>query len=642
MINIFKYRKNQLFWLTAAGFSFFSSIGGVVYYFSGLSWPLIILSYLSIIISIFFLKKKSSRDFPEEINGKQENEKIIKIILSGLYICLTAVAVFFLYNAKAEGALLSPWDIVSKNFFIVYFLATFSLAYLLSKIESRFYFYALSFVHFLLSISVAAIVYPLAYGFDPFIHGATIDLIIKNGEALPKQPYYAGYYSLISLLNAGWRVNAAWLNHWLTLILAAGFLPLAVFQSFNSQEKRGLSVLLISFLIWSLFISATPQSLAYVWLILSIAAIAARLKIFSLLFAVAAAITHPLAGIPALIFFLIDNLNSRQFNNKKKEKWLLSIAALLMSLLIPAALIFVSGGISSFSLNNFHLLDILKNLIGTPSLAGDENFLLNSLYFIFYNRQLIILLLLAALIFQELFSKKEGGILKVSAISALTIFLSFVLSCGIKNPGLIDYEQNAYSTRILNIIILISIPLIASFFNRLILTIENHPKKSFKLISILFIAILGTACLYLSYPRFDKYYNSHSFSTSIDDLETVKKIDKAAEGKPYIVLANQQVGAAALSLFGFEKQVESREGKIYFYPIPTSGSLYEYYLKMVYDYPGQEKAIAAMDFSGTEQLFLVINPYWNESGRISNEAKISADDYFESNGGIWVFHFKRH
>ena len=59
--------------------------------------------------------------------------------------------------------------------------------------------------------------------------------------------------------------------------------------------------------------------------------------------------------------------------------------------------------------------------------------------------------------------------------------------------------------------------------------------------------------MYLSYPRFDHYHNSRGFSVGRADINAVRWINDHAENDDYIVLANQQVSAAAIREFGFKK-----------------------------------------------------------------------------------------
>ena len=69
-----------------------------------------------------------------------------------------------------------------------------SLLYLATKANR--YTTLFTVLYLMISYSVAVIVYGVGYGFDPFIHQATIKFIDEFGAVSPKPLYYAGQYSL--------------------------------------------------------------------------------------------------------------------------------------------------------------------------------------------------------------------------------------------------------------------------------------------------------------------------------------------------------------------------------------------------------------------------------------------------------------
>ena len=149
---------------------------------------------------------------------------------------------------------------------------------------------------------------------------------------------------------------------------------------------------------------------------------------------------------------------------------------------------------------------------------------------------------------------------------------------------------------------------------------------------------LITISLYLSYPRFDKNHNSHGISTGIYDIEATKWIEDNNK-RQYIVLANQQVSAAALKNYGFNKYFSNN---IFYYPIPTSGPLYQYYLDMVYDRPSKENATKAMDLLNINEAYFILNKYWWAFPKLLDEAKLEADSFVEfGDGEVYVFKYTR-
>jgi hypothetical protein len=114
----------------------------------------------------------------------------------------------------------------------------------------------------------------------------------------------------------------------------------------------------------------------------------------------------------------------------------------------------------------------------------------------------------------------------------------------------------------------------------------------------------------------------------------------ADANQDFIVLANQQVGAAAVKQFGFKKYYG--RDQLFYYPIPTSSPLYQSYLDMVYKKPSRETMNAAMSLAGVKDGYFVLNKYWWGFKKILDEAKLSADNYQEiDNGEVFVFKYER-
>lgn len=154
----------------------------------------------------------------------------------------------------------------------------------------------------------------------------------------------------------------------------------------------------------------------------------------------------------------------------------------------------------------------------------------------------------------------------------------------------------------------------------------------------LLLGALLAASLYLSYPRFDRYHNSHSYAVSQADVMAVDWIEQDAAGAEYVVLANQQVSAAALRQLGFKKYYP---GDIFFYPIPTGGPLYREYLNMT-NQPTAATMSAAMDLAGVRLAYFVLDDYWFEADKIAPEAELIAEHVERIAGGqVRVFRFRK-
>ena len=159
---------------------------------------------------------------------------------------------------------------------------------------------------------------------------------------------------------------------------------------------------------------------------------------------------------------------------------------------------------------------------------------------------------------------------------------------------------------------------------------------------------LITISLYFSYPKNDMYISNHSYNVSQADIDAVHYIDQKAD-QDYIVLANQMTSAAALQEFGFKKYYKisppfegGDQGGVFYYPIPTSGPLYQYYSDLVYNEVSKEKIIKAMDLAGVNQAYFVINEYWWKFDKIVEQSKTIADEYQAiDEEKIYIFKFSK-
>jgi hypothetical protein len=622
----------------------------------------------------------------ESQTAEAENQAIkIKIQTAGIknkiisrfglvaYFLSYAGLLALLINAQSDRALISPWSVVPDGFFWLYGFASLLLVFILThrglSVNKKT---ALLSLHYFLSFSAALIVYKIGYGFDPFIHQATMELIVEKGAVLPKTPYYLGQYGLLVMLYKLSGISLGLLNKLLVPALAALFLPTAIFRFLKNWRDRKdnfqsavssnlLTALFLLILSFPIFIVTTPQNLSYLFLLLSIlAGFKPRNYFWTPLLALSAAAVHPLTGLPALAYAALILFKKYGKNLKTFYKKIINILIFLFTALALPLALGLSGGRMNTNGGNLikgeggsamiWLKNLISELFGTPRATGSENIFLNFAYFIFYNyRVFIIIIIIAAVIYfyrrlRHRTDSEDVGEEKTLLTKSLlglsgALLITYFLSRGLRFNNLIDYEQASYAGRILIIIVIFLLPFLLISLRDLIAAIYAQ-ERMVKIIWLGLGLIMLSAALYISYPRFDRYYNSRGYSTSAADLAAVRLIDEQNTGH-YIVLANQQVSAAALSLYGFNHYYQTPSGPLYFYPIPTGGPLYQYYLDMVYKKPDRETALKAMDLAGVNTAYLIINKYWHQSGRVINEAKLTADEWWNINGEAWVFKYGR-
>ncbi|NTU99311.1 hypothetical protein HGA64_04910 [Candidatus Falkowbacteria bacterium] len=594
---------------------------------TGIAMTLAFLAIFFIILGYFGQKFKPTLE--PTLTSQKAGAKPI-FFISCLYILLVAFSLFFMWRHGTDRSIISPWEVVPLSQVMLYGLASLLLLIILSK-GSRYPKTLIGF-HYFYSFSLLALVYRLGYGYDFFIHQATLELINKTGVVLPKTNYYLGHYGLIIVLHKLFGIPLALLNRWLVPLLASLLLPSCFYlwQKNLKLEGNPHSVsLLLLLLTFSFLTFSTPQNLAYLFLILTLGALSRGLAkdlVPASLLAAAALITQPIAGLAAVLAVVWQFFRLRDLKQPRLWKTVLFLFACLA---LPLA----------FSrLSVIHLQSLQ---LGRPewlpqsflSLPNAELVGWNFLYFFGQNLYWMI----AALLITGLYiSIKRVLIKNIEANLALgsAFLLGHALTKLLPFDFLIGYERDDYADRLLVVAFILLLPLLLITFNALL---NNIAKKKILIRAIWFVflsAWLGAA-FYLSYPRFDRYYNSRGYSVGHNDIEAVRWIDHDAHNS-YAVLANQQVSAAALHEFGFAHYYNN----LFYYPVPTASPLYQKYLDMVYKTPSRETAEAAATLTGVDTIYFALNKYWYAYAKILAEAKLSADSFQTfDNGEIIVFKY---
>jgi len=618
----------KLFFTLPISFASIIIVATPVYYFYKLdNYSIATIACALPLLALFFNIKKKAESIKEKksFGAGSEDTQIVKPGWHApiyIFLFLFETAIFFwIFTHATTDAIRTPWLLLGKKFLLLHFLTSIFLA--LAVFRSKRAGFNLFFIsaHFFVTLGLGLIIYKIGYGFDPFIHRATEDLILKTGAVFPKPLYYLGQYSLIVFLSKILFIPIVWLDKLILPVSAAIFLPASIFWGFKKFFNTEKMIIFAPFLLLAVpltqFVATTPQGLAnfFVCLLafLSFGFIGKKQHFLLALFALAAFFVHPLAGIPALFFVAFNFLLYKEVG--KFKTIILFIIFLIAIFSVPASFIakeIITGApISEFlKIPNWNELDL--------SFTGVENrynIFADLLYF--YQQKLIYIIIILAVI-GLVISERKNKIIPhfLTAITASAGGL--ILNLFIKFPSVINYEQQEYGARLFQISEYFLLPLcffaLVPFFEKF-RRAGRIPKLFFAIVA----AALLTSSLYLTYPRIDRYELSHAINTSANDIETVKKIEEDSAGKEYIVLANQAVSAAALQEFGFKKYFKNDE--IFYYPIPTGGPLYEFYLDMVYKTPTRATMEKAMNLAGVKQSYFILNGYWTNSNRILEQAK---------------------
>lgn len=598
----------------------------------------IILTLICYIIILRIKQKFNKNSQVIELKGKISRTVLTLIFF---YLLTTLFLLYSLFSAATKESIISPWEVVTPLFFVFYALATLLLLLIVNRSEKQPI--ALISWHYLISFSVALIIYKIGYGFDPFIHRATLEIIDKVGEVNPKPIYYLGQYSLTILIHKISFIPINYIDKLLVPVMAALFLPVTLLNVLNKhfEDKKTVSTIILAllFLPFSFFIVTTPQNFANLLLLITILRGLVCDNYYKLavlyLLSLTALLTQPIAGIPALAFSVI--LTVHHSSSVISRKYLLIALNFGLAVALPMAFFLLNRLNGNTQETPADATSSFFSELFKGSVPHQENVFLNYAYLYGTNYKFLIILALLAGAMIAWKNKKECRDYFVYLSASASLFISYLLTTFLPFSFLISYERSNYTDRILNVAILFLLPFIilalVAFFTQL-----KNSSSAIRFTFITIISLFITSSLYFSYPRLDNYHNSHGYSVGDHDLEAVNWIENDTE-KDFVVLANQQTSAAALYKFGFKKYYHK---DIFYYPIPTGGQLYQHYLDMVYDNPSRETATKAMDLAGVDEVYFVLNKYWWASEKIAKEAVLTANSYEEiGNGDVMIYKYIR-
>lgn len=611
-------------------------IGGAIYWMFGLSN---IVAIIVLILSLPLIGYTASF-IPESpvvpINISRQQKLLVAVSLLA-----TLAALIILYLHATTTPIRSPWTIVPAYFWTVQFIFWISAIATLWSTSAptrlAWWLYTLIAVNL---FSVALVVYSIGYGFDGFIHMATEKLIAEHGAVYPKPLYYLGQYGFVVL----WHKLSFWpvvlIDKYLLFTLTVVYLPLATLfasSKFSHFRLHALIPLTLAAIPATFLITTNPQNLAnllfLVLILLSQSASFSSPKILGLI-AIAIATLHPIAGIPALLFVALWWWY-QHYPTKHLWPVLTTIATLPI---LPLAFWYINKSLPA-NTSAASSADWSNLFYYNPSF----NLLWDTIYLWAFNLKAVFV---TVCLFGFWQAKKH------STISTMPYVLIIVFSVGtwvvLRSANifnfLISYEQNLFAARFLTLGAIASLPFFISGVAFMLNKIPRHSRAAFQIVTI-FLTIIGLISLYTTYPRFDNFQYDRGYSTGAADIAAVNAIHQNAAGRDYVVLANQATSAAALRELGFYKyynRVDQPTGEqIFFYPIPTGGSLYQIYLEMVYTAPTREVAENAIALTGVDTVYLVLNDYWFNSEEIAEMAKTQTDEYWQVENDIWVFKFSK-
>jgi len=615
--------------------------GSVVYYTSLVTFFTLFFAISSLPVAAYlssFLRVNTGRE--------PYNSSVTPLV--GVLVSVIVVALFGFFASILEFSTVeptrSPWLVVDP--FSLFWLGIAIIATGWLAVLKKFFAVVIgvSVIVFAM-LSVALFVFPLGYGFDPFLHQATIDHITLHGTITPKPYYYIGQYSIELILVFVTRLSSHVIDVAMLPILASVFLPVTVGSVFWRITRRPLAsivaVLGVFLLPLGSFINTTPQGLANLWTLVVLLLALPQLvgvKRFVPFCVLALAgfstlLIHPLAGLPVVLFLTLFFLVTSDAIVLRYKKVLLGIVSVLGAVMLPVAFS-VSNSNGDLSFDGFSLSALLPSIfIGTNYEIFDDLFA-----FLAFNGWIFVLGF-AAVAGIYLWRRGDRKWLIYPLSSVLLFINASILSVSQDFSFLIDYEQTNYTHRIVVLCVYVMVPLAVFGFMLALDAVFSRKKFVFSFSVILLVALGGIANAYYIFPRHDAFSYSRGFTVGQSDYDTVSSIRSHAGDVEYVVLANQAVSAAAISDYGFAPYY-GENSDVFYYPVPTGGPLYEVFLDMIEDTPTQELARKAMDLTGVNVVYFVVNDYWWSSEVATERAKVETDEWFEINNGktaVFIF-----
>ncbi len=582
---------------------------------------------------------------------KHHIPRVVYLAVGGI-VFLGAIFIQQLANSTITDAVRSPWERLDPSVILLMGLLLLLLFALFARGRERaFSLLSASFVLFLF-LSLVLFVFPIGFGFDSFIHQATEKHLAEFGTITPKPFYYIGQYALVLFTHHGFLIPIKVADTFLVPVLLALLLPSAWYAAaVHITGKKRLSMLTLAglFLIpLSSFIVTTPQALANLFTLLLILASvpylfeAERPRLwFCGLIAIATLAIHPIAGLPALLYFALLAADPERAPRlwQKPARAIFFAMVVVASVILPGSFLlnaWLNGQTLSIdwgALNPIHLLSGL-NL----NLFFENRFspLLDFAYV--YGRNAFLILLVVSLIAWWMYKNELSKRVRILLWMALALMINYlIMKTAIDFTFLINYERLNYAERLVPLMAFFLIPFFILGIGHLFLNLRSRP-LILSATTLVLVCGFSLSAFYMAYPRRDAYETNRGFNTSADDVSTVHLIETLAGKKPYLVLANQSVSAAAISEIGFRYY-----GDLFFYPIPTGELLYQQFLAMN-EKPARETAQAALKLvpmhGDVFTLFYVVNNYWWDAPRIIETAKTTADDWRAiGNGAVHVFRY---
>ncbi len=659
-------------------------LGSIAYYVA--SVPAIVFQLIVIATPFCFIRAGRSRpsptsDFRFDFEKWRENiRRISKSVWAASGMAVLSLVLLFerVQSHPIIDAVRSPWDRIDVSLLVLFAIATILTFTFLYRGRERILSIFLFSILLLSLFSFAAIVFPIGYGFDSFIHKATETHLAQYGTISPKPFYYIGQYALVLFFSHAFSLPVDLVDTFLVPILAALLLPLAWYAAavrMIKNPRHALFTLVGLFLLpLDSFVVTTPQSLANLWTLLVILASISMLvevgplsptlsrdgrerthlkKFVPLMIGtMSTMLIHPISGIPVFFYLCLLALDSYRSPSSARAAagpvagkgrgegsrvifWILLASGAVM---LPASFIvnaIKSGQGLHLNLSNLNPAQLYHSLNLDIFFQNRFSPLLDFVYL--YGQNALLIVFVISAVAWWMYKKELSRTFSIPLLMILVLGINYLLLANVIDFSfLIDYERSNYATRLLPLMAFFLSPFLILALGHVSINIRTRP-IILKLTLIVCVTAIATSVFYLAYPRHDAYSNNHGFNVSQADVDAVYLVDEWAKGTPYIALANQSVSAAAIKNLGFRYF-----GNLFFYPIPTGDAMYQKFLAMN-EAPSRTIVNDALSLVPKDEnvhtVFYLVDTYWWQADQIIEQTKAIADDWKSVDGSVYVFRF---
>ncbi len=607
---------------------------------------------LSLALSIAILS--IFRFFKKEIATPDETqESLTKNNLAWFTVFLVPAVIAFSFILKAvivhgtTESIRTPWPLLPEGSFLALAILP-VIAWLVAKKTSAILLTGIFTTLSALSVTlIAPFIYKLGYGFDGFLHRASQHVLLDTGTLSPKPLYYMGQYTLNTWLSRLFDLDISQID---TFLVPLGIIVLVISLFIvlrNKQQHAFAMSAVVGLLILSPFVATTPQAFAYlIGLSALILAFGTRQNtlhpIVPLLLALWCLAIHPLAGLPfigAVLTILWSNRLSKLGRTPLRSP-ILYILILITTISVPLAFFVFSGNSGQIAWDMSRVWQFLPSPSVILNAFPNNNVALWADW-----ANYVAFLLPIALWTLGLYAAKHNEdndqFIPLLLISAGTWASGLILSLIGEFTFLINYERGNYSERLTLISYLLLFYPALIGFGRLSKRINSRGAMTVMIFLICFSAWYA-GNVYNALPRHDAAAASRGWSVGRYDMEAVRFIEQDAAGAPYIVLANQSVSAAAVETYGFARYTKNKKDgeDIFYYPIPTGGTLYQLYLQAVAPEPSFDAILEAESLGKSDIVYVVLNRYWWDAERVAESLESKADKTTSFGyGQVRVFRF---